>query len=112
MTAGVLRREVSDGHPEYVLTEAGRALWPVVYLLTKWGEQYTSGPHPARVYSHADCDTDVDDVGHCASCGYTPDPADLIVRPGSGPNAMRRDDRVARALAEPHRILTPLEISS
>ncbi|MFD6796480.1 MULTISPECIES: winged helix-turn-helix transcriptional regulator [Prauserella salsuginis group] len=105
---GVLIREDSDGHPEYLLTEAGRALWPTIFSLSKWGERHTSGPHPARLFSHATCGTDIDDVGRCHTCGEVPDPEDLVVRPGPGTNAMRRSDRVARALERPHRMLTPI----
>lgn len=108
--AGVLtREEKSGGHPEYLLTEAGRALWPTIFALSKWGEQHTSGPHPSRLFSHAACDTDIDDLGRCPTCGRTPAPDDLVVRPGPETNAMRRTDRVARALEHPHRMLTPID---
>jgi DNA-binding HxlR family transcriptional regulator len=106
--AGVLTREDSGGHPEYLLTEAGRALWPAIFALSKWGEQYTSGPHPSRIFSHASCDTDIDDLGRCPTCGQVPGPDDLVVRLGPGGNAMRRSDRVARVLEHPHRMLTPI----
>lgn len=106
--AGVLTREDSGGHPEYLLTEAGRALWPTIFALSKWGERYTSGPHPARIFSHAACDTDIDDFGQCRACGQTPGPDDLVVRPGPGTNAMHRSDHVARVLENPHRMLTPI----
>ncbi|MCG8153361.1 transcriptional regulator [Pimelobacter simplex] len=107
---GVLTRELVDGHPEYVLTEAGRDLWPVVFSLSKWGEQHVVGRHPARVFSHADCGTDIDALGRCPGCGTVPGPEDLVVRPGAGDNPLRRDDRVARALEQPHRLLTPLAV--
>ncbi|MEV0703257.1 helix-turn-helix domain-containing protein [Saccharopolyspora sp. NPDC050389] len=106
--AGVLTREDSGGHPEYLLTDAGRALWPTIFALSKWGERYTSGPHPSRIFSHAACDTDIDDFGRCRACGQNPDPDDLVARPGPGTNAMHRSDRVARALEHPHRMLTPI----
>lgn len=106
--AGVLIKEDSGGHPEYLLTDAGRALWPAIFALSKWGERYTSGPHPGRVYSHTTCDTDIDDSGLCRTCGRVPGPDELVVRPGPGTNAMRRSDRVARILERPHRMLTPI----
>jgi DNA-binding HxlR family transcriptional regulator len=106
--AGVLVKEESQGHPEYLLTDAGRELWPAIFALSKWGERNTTGPHPARVFSHAACGTDLDDHGGCPVCGQVPAPGDVVMRPGIGHNAMRRDDRVARALEEPHRLLTPL----
>jgi DNA-binding HxlR family transcriptional regulator len=106
--AGVLTKQEQGGHPEYLLTDAGRELWPAIFALSKWGERHTTGPHPARIFSHAACGTDLDDHGGCPTCGEVPDAGDLIVRPGKGPNEMRRTDRVARALANPHRLLTPL----
>ncbi|MDQ6522104.1 helix-turn-helix domain-containing protein [Nocardioides sp. LHD-245] len=109
---GVLTRTTLDGHPEYLLTEAGRALWPVVFSLARWGEQHVGARHPARVFSHADCGTDVDALGRCPACGTVPGPEDLVVRPGTGANPMRRDDRVARALERPHRLLTRLELAA
>ncbi|RNL85482.1 winged helix-turn-helix transcriptional regulator [Halostreptopolyspora alba] len=109
LDAGVLTRDDSGGHPEYLLTEAGRALWPVIYTLSKWGEHHTSGSHPTRIFSHAACGTDLDDHGDCPTCGHAPDPGELIVRPGPGHNPMRRSDRVARALEQPHHLLTPLD---
>jgi DNA-binding HxlR family transcriptional regulator len=105
--AGVLVRSATDGHPEYLLTEAGKALWPTIYSLSKWGERYTSGAHPVRMFSHAGCDTDIDERGVCPSCGAVPGPEDLIVRPGQGHNAAHRTDPVARTLQQPHRMLTP-----
>ena len=107
--AGVLERLSHGGHPEYVLTEAGEALWPTIYALSKWGERHTTGEHPARVFSHADCEADLDDLGRCSRCRRVPGPHDLVVRPGPGQHTAQRNDPVARALARPHRMLTPLD---
>ncbi len=107
--AGVLARVQDGGHPEYVLTEAGEALWPTIFALSKWGEHYTSGHHPARVFSHAGCETDLDDSGLCPRCGVVPGPRDLVVRPGTGRSRVRRGDAVSKALAKPHRMLTRVE---
>lgn len=106
--AGVLVRSQEKGHAEYLLTEAGLALWPTVFSLAKWGERYTHGEHPGRVFTHSDCGSEVDDLGRCPTCGVTPMPHDLVVRPGEGRYADRRTDRVADALSRPHRMLTPI----
>jgi DNA-binding HxlR family transcriptional regulator len=44
----VTRRRYSDHPPrdEYVLTEAGQALAPVLDSLREWGEQYAAPPDP------------------------------------------------------------------
>lgn len=106
--AGVLIRSRDKGHAEYLLTEAGLALWPTLYALAKWGEHYTRGGHPARIFTHSDCGSEIDDLGRCPSCGVTPPPYDLVVRPGKGQHAAERSDRVAEALSRPHRMLTPI----
>lgn len=110
--AGVLTRHADGGHPEYLLTEAGKALWPTIYSLGKWGERHTEGQHPAKLFSHADCDTDIDDHGRCPHCGTTPGSEDLVVRPGPGYDSTERTDAVARALRQPHRLLTPVPTSA
>jgi len=108
VTAGVLERRPRGRTVEYVLTEAGEALWPTIYGLSKWAEKYLSGNHPPRVFSHAACGTDLDELGRCPACDLVPEVGDLIVRLAEGHNAAQRDDPVARALQHPHRMLTPL----
>jgi DNA-binding HxlR family transcriptional regulator len=39
---------------EYVLTEAGRALFPVLIALVRWGDAHTGGEPPIR-FTHRDC---------------------------------------------------------
>jgi len=50
--AGLLRKVHYRGeqrtHHEYVLTEAGSDLLPVLNALLLWGEKHTSGPHPGE----------------------------------------------------------------
>ncbi|QDQ91418.1 helix-turn-helix transcriptional regulator [Rhodococcus sp. WB9] len=107
--AGVLERVADGGHPEYELTEAGKALWPSIYALSQWGEQYVSpGSYPGRVFSHAECGTQLDRFGRCPDCGTIPGPEDLVVAPGPGEAVRPRSDAVAVALRAPRRMLTPL----
>ncbi|MCP2339053.1 winged helix-turn-helix transcriptional regulator [Actinomadura rupiterrae] len=101
---GVLAKE---GH-EYVLTEAGLSLWPVVHGLACWGEQNFGELGPHRLFVHADCGTRIAPDGTCPTCGGAPvRPADLEIHPG--PSAGLRDDAVSKALRTPHRMLTPIE---
>jgi DNA-binding HxlR family transcriptional regulator len=108
VAAGLLERRPQGRSVEYLLTEAGRALWPTIYGLCKWAERYLTGNHPPRIFSHAACGSDVDDTGRCTTCDVIPDVADLVVRLADGHNAAQRDDPVGRALQHPHRMLTPL----
>lgn len=104
--AGVLRRYPHGGHPEYELTEAGKALWPTIFSLARWGQRYAPSDHPPRLFSHAGCGTDLDAAGRCPTCDTAPGPADIVVRPGAGHGSRQRDDPISRALAHPHRMLT------
>ncbi|EJN07179.1 putative transcriptional regulator [Herbaspirillum sp. YR522] len=47
VAAGVMRRHPYQQHPprdEYVLTESGRALQPLIAALRQWGEHYLCDP--------------------------------------------------------------------
>lgn len=108
--SGVLeKRQYQDNPPrhEYVLTEAGERLWPAVYTLSRWGDEfipYDGGVR--RLFVHADCGERLDTVGNCPSCGVSVPPADVEMRPG--PGAESDADRVGRELQEPRRLLTPV----
>nr|WP_197696652.1 helix-turn-helix domain-containing protein [Nocardia terpenica] len=105
---GILVRERSGGHDDYVLTERGRSLWPALYALMRWGEHQTDPPSAQRLFFHAECGTRVDAAGYCAPCRYSPGPEELEVHPGPG---MRpgRTDAVSIAMRTPHRLLEPLD---
>jgi DNA-binding HxlR family transcriptional regulator len=63
---GILGRERYQERPdryEYVLTEKGRALGPVIVALRGWGTRWTSGRDLGRPPRHVTC-------GHEASLGY------------------------------------------
>lgn len=108
--AGVLeRRQYQEGPAryEYVLTDAGKRLWPAVHMLSRWGDEfipYDGGVR--RVFVHADCGERLDPVGNCPACKVPVDPDDVEMRPG--PGAERDTDAVGRALLEPRRLLTPV----
>ena len=54
--AGILERQQYNEHParyEYVLTDAGRDLYPVIVTLMRWGDRYLAGPDgPPLVIEH------------------------------------------------------------
>ncbi len=71
VNAGVLTREQYSEHPprhEYVLTEAGRALRPVLMALMRWGDDHITDGDPPTVWEH-DCGADLHPTLTCASCG-------------------------------------------
>jgi DNA-binding HxlR family transcriptional regulator len=71
--AGVLTRERYSEHPprdEYVLTESGRALRPVLMALTEWGDRYATEGEPPTVWEH-ECGAVLHPEVVCAACGGT-----------------------------------------
>ncbi len=107
---GILERRPDPDHAGrhiYDLTAAGRDLWPVLHALLVWGGNH--GPPNSRLFKHAPCATPLDDRGHCASCGVTPGPEDVVTEP-RGRRRKVRHDPVATALRAPRRLLEPLEI--
>jgi DNA-binding HxlR family transcriptional regulator len=98
--------ERAAGHV-YELTRAGRELWPALYALLVWGDRHRY--RNSRTYKHADCGTALNEAGHCARCGITPSPQDILTEPRRG-RGKARDDPVAIALRGPHRLLQPLDV--
>jgi DNA-binding HxlR family transcriptional regulator len=109
--AKVLERRPYQNAPlrhEYVLTERGRELWPALYALSQWGAEHLSPAGPSRIYTHTECGTRLDRDGTCPSCDTYVDVTDINARPGPAAGHPHRDDPVARALRNPHRMLEPL----
>lgn len=79
--AARLERFVEDGlmerrgpepgaqHHDYVLTDKGRELQPVVIALTRWGDRWAAPDGPPVVYRHAHCGGRVDQQTVCTDCG-------------------------------------------
>jgi DNA-binding HxlR family transcriptional regulator len=105
----VERRPYGRGRDEFVLTDAGLELWPVVYRLMQWGEEHlVEDEAPVRRFLHAICGTDLSPAGSCSTCDVEPEPAEIETRPGTAPMRVIRTDAVSAALRQPHRLLTPL----
>ena len=86
--SGLLERQQYSERPpryEYHLTDAGRALGPVLIALIKWGDAYQPSPDgpPIRIL-HAGCGGEVDHLLHCGRCGTHVEYAELEL--------VRRDD--------------------
>ncbi|CNG42597.1 transcriptional regulatory protein [Mycobacterium tuberculosis] len=99
--AGVLAK---DGH-DYVLTEMGKELWPVVHTLARWAEDHLSA-EPSRIFRHAACGTRIGPDGMCAACARRVRPEELEIH--AGPGVRRRTDPVSLVLRSPHRLLDPI----
>ncbi len=105
---GILERRPDPEHAGrhiYVLTPAGRDLWPVLHALLVWGDHHR---YPnSRLFKHASCGTRLDESGCCVRCQLRPGPHDILteLRPGRG---KLRDDPVSVALQAPRRLLEPV----
>jgi DNA-binding HxlR family transcriptional regulator len=90
--AARLKRLVENGlferHPyqerpvryEYVLTDKGRALLPVIAALRDWGREWTDGPDRSSRLAHRDCGHDVALTLYCDECERAVTMPDLAVR--------------------------------
>jgi DNA-binding HxlR family transcriptional regulator len=111
--AGVLeRRRYQEAPPreEYVLTEIGRELWPVLLALGNWGARHLSAAGPSRIFCHIACGTRLGRTVWCSECGTVVPPEEVEMRPGPGADRPRRQDAVSRALRAPRRLLEPLTV--
>ena len=102
---GVVERVAGSGsRDEYVLTDKGTTLWPVVSGLAQWGNRNYVAPENRMEYMHRVDGALLDASGSCSKCGAIPAAEDVVIRkPDSG-----SADMFAVALREPHRLLQPL----
>jgi DNA-binding HxlR family transcriptional regulator len=83
---GILDRRRYQDHPErheYVLTDKGRDLYPVIVTLMRWGDRWESPEGAPLRLVHEPCGHDSEATVVCAHCGELLDPRH--VRPRKGP---------------------------
>lgn len=85
---GVLERRCYDearGRHDYVLTDKGKALWPVLETIRQWGDEWIvgDGNEPVRVI-HTRCGEHTNPVLTCDHCGEQLDRRELRLVPGPG----------------------------
>jgi DNA-binding HxlR family transcriptional regulator len=84
---GILAKRAYQDNPpryDYVLTEKGRDLWPVLVAMRQWGDRHAApyGP-PVRV-AHAGCGRAAELVLTCGACGDPVTSRDVRVERGPG----------------------------
>jgi len=98
---GVLEKRLYSEHPprhEYMLTEKGLDLWPVVVSLMQWGDRHEAPPEgPPVILTHRDCGGEVTSHRTCDRCGEPLGPRDVRAIPG--PSAQERHPLLRRAAA-------------
>lgn len=86
--AGILERRPYDegrGRFDYVLTEKGRALWPVLVALRQWGDQWVLGEgNEPLLLEHRTCGHQTTAVLACDECGEVLDVRSVRAVPGPG----------------------------
>ena len=83
----IMRRQRYSEQPklfEYVLTDKGRGLAPILIALTEWGDRWAAPDGPPIRYRHAGCGSTVGLDLVCETCGRLDDVAEVDVQPGSG----------------------------
>ncbi len=84
----VLERRRYENKPpryEYRLTDAGKALHPVMLSIVHWGDTYMHGSDgPPLIHNHTACGRDFAPVTTCSECGEPIEPRDVVVRKGPG----------------------------
>jgi DNA-binding HxlR family transcriptional regulator len=58
-----------SAYQEYVLTDKGRELQPVIIALTHWGDRWAAPGEPPVTLRHADCGGEVHQQTICDDCG-------------------------------------------
>jgi DNA-binding HxlR family transcriptional regulator len=88
---GILEQRAYSQRPlrhEYVLTDKGAELCPILMAMTAWGDRWTAGEAGPPVYlRHRACGQVTHAEVRCACCGEPLDEAGVDVEPGPGLNA-------------------------
>lgn len=84
---GIFERVAYSERPprfDYVLTEQGRDLWPVIVALRQWGDRWRAPDGPPLQLVHRQCGHVADLVMVCQQCGEPVGPTDVsaIAEPG------------------------------
>jgi DNA-binding HxlR family transcriptional regulator len=87
---GVVERrqyQTAPARHEYVLTEKGRDLYPVIATLVAWGDKWLSDPlGPPALIVHTECGHVTTAKTVCAECGGELNAANVIAAAGPGAN--------------------------
>ena len=89
---GVVDRRQYQSAParhEYVLTDKGRDLYPVIATLLAFGDKWLALDGPPALITHTDCGHVTTAKTVCAECGGELNAANAIHSPGPGANPGR-----------------------
>jgi DNA-binding HxlR family transcriptional regulator len=96
---GILEKRPYQERPprfEYLLTQKGLDLWPVMISMLAWGDRHLAGDEgPPMLVLHKGCGGKVDDRGFCERCGQRLEARDAYTE--YGPGALESSPRGLRA---------------
>ncbi len=85
--AGIVERRLYSERPprhEYLLTEAGNELHPILLALKEWGDRHVNSGCEPVVFQHT-CGAEFHALTVCAACGEAIGEGDLTVAGGTHP---------------------------
>lgn len=88
---GLLTRRRYSTHPdhyEYLPTEKGIDVVPVIVALTRWGDRWAAPDGPPVVFTHAECGGELTQTLHCSRCASALPARE--VRAVAGPGSAQR----------------------
>jgi DNA-binding HxlR family transcriptional regulator len=74
----------SERDVDYLLTEKGRDLAPVILALMAWGDRWAAPEGPPLLFEHVDCGGAVHQEERCQKCGVAPERNQVLPVPGPG----------------------------
>lgn len=87
VSEGILEKSLYQEHPpryEYLLTDKGRDLLPVILALGAWGLKWTDTTAKSPELRHTRCGSELGFDLHCSTCEEVISPRDIEVRrPGA-----------------------------
>ncbi|MGW1610013.1 winged helix-turn-helix transcriptional regulator [Streptomyces sp. NPDC002285] len=103
--AGLLERRLYESEPprhEYVLTEKGKDLFPVLAAMASWGDRWLAGPEgPPVTLHHETCGHDGRAEVVCSACHEPLHADDTTARMGPGyPDHLRSRPDVQRRFSK------------
>ena len=111
---GVFERVAYNEHPpryDYVLTEQGRDLWPVVVALRQWGDRWRAPDGPPLQLVHRECGHIAELVPVCSHCGEPVGPSDVSVVTGPGDaTTKQRPSRTSQRTTQTVDANSPLDL--
>jgi DNA-binding HxlR family transcriptional regulator len=110
---GILERGTTEsGRDEYVLTDKGERLWPGIWSLMAWGNEFYMPERRRRPFTHTGCGGVVGADGTCRACGAIPAPDGLTIHPQPARPRPVKTDPASQALKRAHPLLTPIREAS